>query len=104
MKQGRIVRSLALAAASVVASIFAVSTAKADIINLTTAGSSSGPTATTNLAIFSTTAKQPTGSGVIHSFVRMGDASQHNGAIIEGYNTDARPVQFDENTSPTFTR
>jgi len=41
-----------------------------------------------------------TGSGVIQSFVRINT----NDPIEEGYNTDARPVQYDENTSPTFTR
>lgn len=40
-----------------------------------------------------------TGTGLIDSFVRI------NGKAVEqGYNTDGRPVQFDENTSPTFTR
>jgi hypothetical protein len=40
-----------------------------------------------------------TGTGVIDSFVRI------NGKAVEqGYNTDGRPVQFDENTSPQFTR
>jgi hypothetical protein len=46
---------------------------------------------------------QPTGTGVIHSFVRL--QSHGPGATIEqGYNTDFRPVQFDEKTSPEFTR
>ncbi len=40
-----------------------------------------------------------TGTGVIDSFVRI-----HGGAVEQGYNTDGRPVQFDENTSPQFTR
>jgi hypothetical protein len=45
---------------------------------------------------------QPTGTGVIHSFVRVqGPAS---GGTEQGYNTDARPLQFDENKSPVFTR
>ena len=40
------------------------------------------------------------GSGGIPAFVRIkGNA----GDEIEGYNTSGRPVQFDENTSPTFT-
>jgi PEP-CTERM motif len=42
----------------------------------------------------------PTGSGVIHSFVRIAS----NGDTEQGYNTDLRPLQFDENPSPTFTR
>jgi len=60
-----------------------------------------GGTVTINSAIFSTTDQQPTGSGVIHSFVRVGAANQ---AVVEGYNTDGRPLQFDEKTSATFTR
>jgi hypothetical protein len=52
--------------------------------------------------IYSTNDLQAAGSGVIHSFVRInpGGGQQYE----QGYNTDARPVQYDENTSPTFTR
>jgi hypothetical protein len=61
-----------------------------------------GGTTTLNAGqdIYSTVLQSPTGSGVIDSFVRIST----NEDIVEGYNTDARPVQFDENTSPTFTR
>src|SRR5205814_1742512 len=45
---------------------------------------------------------QPTGTGVIQSFVRL--QGRGNQAVTQGYNTDHRPVQFDENTSPQFTR
>jgi hypothetical protein len=46
---------------------------------------------------------QPTGTGHIHSFVRVqGGAS--GGGSQQGYNTTARPLQFDENKSPVFTR
>jgi hypothetical protein len=46
---------------------------------------------------------QPTGTGFIDSFVRL--QAKGTGAQIEqGFNTDARPLQFDENTSPQFTR
>jgi len=41
-----------------------------------------------------------TGSGVIASFVRI----QTNDPIEHGYNTDYRPLQYDENNSPIFTR
>lgn len=49
-----------------------------------------------------------TGSGAIDSFVRMDDngppSQDFNGAgQEEGYNTDGRPVAFEENTSPVFT-
>ena len=40
----------------------------------------------------------PTGSGVFHAFFRV-QASPNE----RGYNTDGRPLQFDENTSATFT-
>ena len=67
-------------------------------LDLTTAGAQG----TIGGAIFQQGSTQPAGSGVIHSFVRIharGGAAQE-----QGYNTDARPLQFDENTSPTFTR
>src|SRR3954469_12660079 len=54
-----------------------------------------------NGATFATTDSQPTGSGVIHSFVRVSAANQ---GIVQGYNTDGRPLEFDENKSATFTR
>ena len=86
--------ALALAAGAV---FFGASRANAEtVLNLTTAGSSG----TIAGALFETNTVQPTGSGVIHSFVRIST----NNAIEQGYNTDARPVQYDENTSPTFTR
>jgi hypothetical protein len=45
---------------------------------------------------------QPTGCGVVHDFLRLqGNAS--GGGIQQGYNTDARPLQFDEKNSPVFT-
>jgi hypothetical protein len=46
---------------------------------------------------------QPTGTGHIRSFVRVQGASSGGGAE-QGYNTSARPLQFDENKSPQFTR
>ena len=48
-------------------------------------------------------AAQPTGTGHIHSFVRVQGAAS-GGGIEQGYNTTARPLQFDENKSPVFTR
>jgi hypothetical protein len=41
----------------------------------------------------------PTGTGVIDSFVRI-----HKKGIEQGYNTDGRPLYYDENHSPQFTR
>ncbi len=39
------------------------------------------------------------GTGLINAFVRV-----HASDNEEGYNTDARPLQFDENSSPSFTK
>ena len=46
---------------------------------------------------------QPTGTGHINSFLRV-QAAGSNGAPQQGYNTDARPLEFNENKSPNFTR
>lgn len=43
---------------------------------------------------------QSTGTGVIEPFVRLST----NQTIAQGYNTDVRPLEFDENNSPQFTR
>jgi hypothetical protein len=86
--------------------------ASANMCDLTTLGSTCGPTGgngwsvapgqSGNLfaqgAIFQQVAPQPTGSGYIDSFVRI----QHS-PTEQGYNTDARPLQFDEKTDATFT-
>jgi hypothetical protein len=56
-----------------------------------------------NGSIFQQSNPQPTGCGVIHDFVRL-QAHGTNQAIEQGYNTDARPLQFDEKNSPVFTR
>lgn len=45
---------------------------------------------------------RPTGTGVIDSFLRV--QALGNKTVEQGYNTDARPLQFDENKSPQFTR
>jgi len=69
-----------LAAAAAVA-VFALPSASAETpISLTTAGSST----TVNGVTFATTDTQPTGTGVIQSFVRIGDPQD----LIQGYNTD----------------
>lgn len=50
-------------------------------------------------ALFRQSDAQPTGTGLISSFVRI------QGAGVEsGYNTDARPLQFQEKSGPKFTR
>jgi hypothetical protein len=67
----------------------------AAIVDLTTYSAQG----TINGALFEQSSMQPTGSGVFQSFVRV----QATG-VEQGYNTDARPLQFDENQSPIFTR
>jgi hypothetical protein len=69
--------------------------ARADGYDLTTPGSQ----AAVSGALFQTADFQPAGTGYIQSFVRI------QGAGVErGYNTSARPLAFDENSSPNFTR
>jgi hypothetical protein len=82
--------------ASAIAVLFAItSPAIATTVDLTTEGSSG----TVNGALFQQTDPQPTGSGVIDSFVRVST----NGDIEQGYNTDGRPTAYDEDSSATFT-
>jgi len=87
--------ALKLAAATILS---LAGTASADtVLNFTQTFPGSG---SINTALFNTNMQQPTGSGVIQSFVRIGEAPS---AEVQGYNTDARPLQFNENTSATFT-
>jgi hypothetical protein len=81
---------------ALVAGSLQIAPANATMVDLTTAGSSG----TINGALFQQVGPQPTGSGVIDPFVRISAANQ---SIVQGFNTDARPLQFDENTSATFT-
>ena len=64
-------------------------------IDLTTAGASAE---LDNGAIVQQTDAQPTGTGFIQSFVRIQGAASGGGSQ-EGYNTDGRPLQFDEKAS-----
>ena len=68
------------------------------VLDLTPAGASG----TINGALFQQADPQPTGCGVIHDFLRIQGKS--SSGVEQGYNTDARPLQFDEKKSPTFTR
>jgi hypothetical protein len=61
-----------------------------------------GGQGTINDAIYTTGEIQPAGSGVLQSFVRLDDSA--NSGTWEGHNTSGRPLENDENTSPTFTR
>jgi hypothetical protein len=67
-------------------------------LDLTTAGA----TGSINGALLTQVSEQPTGTGTIHSFVRV--QALGNASVEEGYNTDARPLSYDENNSPQFTR
>ena len=67
------------------------------VLDLTTTGSSG----TINGAIFRQADTHPAGSGVLQSFVRINPGG--NQTTEQGYDTDFRPVQFDEQTSATFT-
>jgi hypothetical protein len=69
------------------------------VLDLTAHGSSGE----INGALFQQYDARPTGTGLIDSFLRIQGASSKNGTQ-QGYNTDARPLQFDENKSPQFTR
>lgn len=72
----------------------------ATVLNLTTAGAeASAPSG----AIVQQCDAQPTGTGFIRAFVRVQGAAP-GGGTQQGYNTDGRPLQFDENKSPQFTR
>ncbi|MBI2806750.1 MAG: hypothetical protein HYX68_17360 [Planctomycetes bacterium] len=62
---------------------------------------SHGAIGSINGAIFRQFDAQPTGTGVIDSFLRI----QSNKSMVQqGFNSDHRGVQFNENTSPQFTR
>ena len=56
---------------------------------------------TLNGAAYVRSSLQPTGSGVLDSFVRINPGGTQE--FEQGYNTDFRPLQYDENTSKTFT-
>jgi hypothetical protein len=62
-----------------------------------------GDTANLGQAIVQQSDPQPTGCGVIHDFVRIQSQGSQQ-TVEQGYNTDARPLQFDEQSSPIFTR
>jgi len=89
------VRGFWLGLAAFVVAITSGGRASAETIELTSVGSSG----TINGALFQQTSPQPTGTGVIDSFVRI-----QNKGVEQGYNTSARPVQFDEKTDPNYTR
>jgi hypothetical protein len=54
---------------------------------------------TINQAKFFLGDPRPTGAGIAQSFVRMGGTTNQ----VQGYNTDARPLEFQEYSSPSLT-
>jgi hypothetical protein len=68
-------------------------------VDLTTPGA----TGVINGAVFTQAQARPTGTGVIDSFVRI-QALGNKATTEQGYNTSARPLAYDENNSPNFTR
>jgi hypothetical protein len=66
------------------------------VLDLTTVGASG----MINSAVFDQFTQHPAGSGVLNSFVKLST----NNAIEQGYNTDFRPTQFNEDNTGTFTR
>ena len=92
-----------LAVAAMLAPSFAYAIACGDMVGgggTETRDLSTGGTVTVNNALLTTTDNQSTGTGVIQSFVRIAG----NDDCKQGYNTDFRPLEFDENNSPQFTR
>ncbi len=103
-KRGSMSARRAFYIACVLSALFCAAQARAAVIIMTPEvrhDLTNGGSVTINNAEFITVDQQPTGSGVIHSFVRIGAANQ---GVVEGYNTDGRPLQFDEKESATFTR
>jgi hypothetical protein len=79
---------------AVLFSLAAGSAANAAVLDLTTAGASG----IINGAIYEQIDPRSTGTGILNPFLRI----QAN-STEQGYNTDARPVEFDQKTDP-FTR
>lgn len=65
--------------------------------------STDGAVGTTAGGVLTQVDARPTGTGFIHSFVRL-QANGSGSSAEQGYNTNARPLQYDENSSPLFTR
>jgi uncharacterized repeat protein (TIGR01451 family) len=73
------------------------------VVDLTSAGSSGSITDGSNTALFVQSTAGAGGTGNIQSFVRMEQNNSISATTEQGYNTDSRPVQFDELTNHTFT-
>jgi hypothetical protein len=87
-KAATTMRTLILCSVTGLLVLFTSATASAGVCDLTTEGSSCGPSLMTNQAIFGQVDPQPTGTGVVDPFLRL-QANGHE----EGYNTSASPFQ-----------
>jgi len=86
---------------AMVLAVPALAAAATTTLDLTTAGSSGTGTAQIGGSfVVQQVNDQSTGTGVIDSFVRL---NTNNDQEL-GFNTSSRPLAFDENSSPTFTR
>lgn len=86
-----------LICAALIATGVGLADVRADMtLDLTTSGASGY----INGAYFVQGSYASAGTGAIDSFVRI----QTNRAVERGFNTDARPLPYDENNSPQFTR
>ncbi len=71
--------------------------ASAVLIDLTAVPTSAGHSVTTaDGVVWSQTAQQPTGTGVIKPFLRVQDSSSPAGNTTEGYNTSIAPLPMDD--------
>lgn len=100
MKTSHIYRSLFTAVCAVLgAAAFSATSARATTLDFTPSGLQSGAI---NGALFEEIdPSTPAGSGVISSFLRVQATGSET--TEQGYNTDARPVQFDEKTDSVHT-
>jgi hypothetical protein len=76
---------------------FPEGTSGVTVVNLTTTGA----IGTANGAVFQQISAQSTGTGVINPFVRINPGGGDQ--CEQGYNTSHRKLEFDENSSPTWT-
>ena len=98
----RVLLGTALVVALVMGSMLAAPSALASMFLLDTWGDSHAvPGSVGGIAIFEFFNKgDPTGSGVFDPFVRINT----NKKVEHGYNTSYRKLEFDENSSPNFTK
>jgi len=90
----RISLRLGLVTILAVAGLTMAAPARADVLDCT-----SGCFQTFHGALFIDATVASTGTGVIDSFVRVGGPA----TVVDGHNTDGRPLLNNENSSPSFT-